>query len=456
MKMKKLTFRRLISILLLAAGAVSLLFGIRSFGGSGIGKPYDARQGVVVVQALVTDGQNIVSGQGTGWAIGTPGQQVEYIVTNGHVVEAAYALPQQSSAYTGEVQVIFSQAENDYVTAEVVYYSAPEEKDLAILKLPAPTDKRAPLSIRPSDDVEIGENAWALGYPGITSQNQQYSTYDPEDATLTQGVISKRNRPNGVEYEAFQIDTYINHGNSGGPLLDEKGNVIGITTSGISYDGVSMEGVNYAIIADELTRILDSEGISYTTADTGSFRIGFVLLPLGILLLAGGAIFLLRGLHGGRTADASDAAGWKAGNAFAAMGKRAGGDSAAEGKRAGGAVGAEAGNSGQASSGRAVLRGVAGKYAGQSFVIPKEGIVIGRDAASCNIIFDAATPGISRRHCRIVCSPAESCFWLTDLGSSYGTFAGGRKLAANTPEKLASGDVFSLCDSANCFSVSLE
>lgn len=445
MKMKKLTFRRLISILLLAAGAVSLLFGIRSFGGSGIGKPYDARQGVVVVQALVTDGQNIVSGQGTGWAIGTPGQQVEYIVTNGHVVEAAYALPQQSSAYTGEVQVIFSQAENDYVTAEVVYYSAPEEKDLAILKLPAPTDKRAPLSIRPSDDVEIGENAWALGYPGITSQNQQYSTYDPEDATLTQGVISKRNRPAGVDYEAFQIDTYINHGNSGGPLLDEKGNVIGITTSGISYDGVSMEGVNYAIIADELTRILDSEGIPYTPADTGSFRSGFVLLPLGILLLAGGAFLLLRGLHGDRAADTSGTAGRKAGSAFAAIGKRAGG-----------AFRTEARNSGQTSLGRAVLRGVAGKYAGQSFVIPKEGIVIGRDAASCNIVFDAATPGISRCHCRIVCSPAENCFWLTDLGSSYGTFAGGRKLAVNMPEKLASGDIFSLCDSANCFSVSLE
>lgn len=445
MKMKKITFRRLISILLLAAGAVSLFFGIRSFGGSGIGKPYDARQGVVVVQALVTDGQNIVSGQGTGWAIGTPGQQVEYIVTNGHVVEAAYALPQQSSAYTGEVQVIFSQAENDYVTAEVVYYSAPEEKDLAILKLPAPTDKRAPLSIRPSDDVEIGENAWALGYPSITSQNQQYSTYDPEDATLTQGVISKRNRPAGVDYEAFQIDTYINHGNSGGPLLDEKGNVIGITTSGISYDGVSMEGVNYAIIADELTRILDSEGIPYTPADTGSFRSGFVLLPLGILLLAGGAFLLLRGLHGDRAADTSGTAGRKAGSAFAAIGKRAGG-----------AFGTEARNSGQTSLGRAVLRGVAGKYAGQSFVIPKEGIVIGRDTASCNIVFDAATPGISRCHCRIVCSPAENCFWLTDLGSSYGTFAGGRKLAVNTPEKLAFGDSFSLCDSANCFSVSLE
>ena len=158
-----------------------------------------------------------------------------------------------------------------------------------------------------------------------------------------------------VEYEAFQIDTYINHGNSGGPLLDEKGNVIGITTSGISYDGVSMEGVNYAIIADELTRILDSEGIPYTPADTGSFRSGFVLLPLGILLLAGGAFLLLRGLHGGRAADTSGTAGRKAGSAFAAIGKRAGG-----------AFGTEARNSGQTSLGRAVLRGVAGKYAGQS------------------------------------------------------------------------------------------
>ena len=66
MKMKKITFRRLISILLLAAGSVSLFFGIRSFGGSGIGKPYDARQGIVLVRAMVS---NAAREQDGPWAL---------------------------------------------------------------------------------------------------------------------------------------------------------------------------------------------------------------------------------------------------------------------------------------------------------------------------------------------------------------------------------------------------
>ena len=52
---------------------------------AGIGKPYDARQGIVLVRAMVSNGQSVTGGQGTGWAVGAPGQQVEYIVTNGHV-----------------------------------------------------------------------------------------------------------------------------------------------------------------------------------------------------------------------------------------------------------------------------------------------------------------------------------------------------------------------------------
>lgn len=106
---------------------------------------------------------------------------------------------------------------------------------------------------------------------------------------------------------------------------------------------------------------------------------------------------------------------------------------------------------------QAILRGMAGSYAGQSFEIPEGGIVLGREASSCNIVFDRNAPGISRRHCRVTYSRAEGCFLLTDLGSTCGTFAGGgKKLAANTPERLNPGDVFCLSDNTNSFAVSLE
>ena len=106
---------------------------------------------------------------------------------------------------------------------------------------------------------------------------------------------------------------------------------------------------------------------------------------------------------------------------------------------------------------RAVLRGVTGKYAGQSFDLLKGKVVIGRDPATCNIVFDKNAPGISGRHCQVAYDQNEDCFIITDLGSSYGTFLGnGKKLTANVAEKMYAGDTFYLCDNANRFVLSKE
>src|SRR5699024_7559377 len=108
-----------------------------------------------------------ICAMGTGFAIGKPGEPVEYIVTNGHVVEYGYMGPKvyAEQVSSAGVQVYFSAAENDYVTAEVVYYSASNEKDIAIIRLPSKTDKREAIPIRDADDVAVGDTAFALGYP---------------------------------------------------------------------------------------------------------------------------------------------------------------------------------------------------------------------------------------------------------------------------------------------------
>ncbi len=156
----------------------------------------------------------------------------------------------------------------------------------------------------------------------------------------------------------------------------------------------------------------------------------YVFLPIGVLALAGGIILLVMSQKNGQGAPASAGAG--ANKASARSGR--------------GSVGK-----------RAVLRGVTGKYAGQSFDLLKGKVVIGRDPAACNIVFDKNAPGISGRHCQVVYDPNEDCFIITDLGSSYGTFLGnGKKLAANVAEKLSAGDTFYLCDNANRFVVSKE
>lgn len=434
MKTKRISSKQLIALVLILIGAVSSIFGITGLTKRSSEDPYESRNGIVMVYATVYDNEgNSEAGMGTGWAIGTPGQPIQYIVTNGHVVNKAYTYPRyDSSLYGGEIDVFFSAAENDYVKAKVVYFSPQEEKDIAILQLPSPTDKRTALTLRDSGDIKIGDTAYALGYPGNSSQRQDFATYDIDDITITRGIISKRTTTSFSTYEAFQMDVSIAPGNSGGPLVDEKGNVIGINVAGAidPNTGLSL-GMNYAIIINELTKILDVERIPYTLSDSGFSLFhgpgSAVLLLLGILLIAAGAFFF-----------------WKERKAAAGTASGASRNPVPSGA---------AGSSGA----HAILRGMTGSYAGQSFDLLKGKVTIGRDPAFCNIVYEKSTPGISSRHCQLSYNPGEGCFVLTDLGSSYGTFLGnGKKLAPNVPEKLYAGDTFFLCDPANRFLVAKE
>ena len=280
----------------------------------------------------------------------------------------------------------------------------------------------------------MSETAYALGYPGDSSIRQTLPAYDLNDVTITKGIISNRISPNWATYEAFQMDVSIAPGNSGGPLVDENGRVIGINASAaIDADtGLSL-GMNYAIITDELTKILDQERIEYTMAGSLSWVpnwFAYVFLPIGILALAGGIVLLAMATQKGSAVLAA-----------AGIGRQQ--KSAANGR----------GPAGK----HAVLRGVTGKYAGQKFDLLKGKVVMGRDPASCNIVFDKNTPGISGRHCQVAYDANEDCFLITDLGSSYGTFLGnGKKLTANVVENLFAGDTFYLCDNANRFVVTKE
>ena len=113
MEAKKLSSKRTLAILLLAIGCVGLVLGVFGLVGEGGMDPYDARNGIAMVYATVYDNQgNSESGSGTGWAVGKPGKPIQYIVTNGHVVEEAYTYPRyDASRFGGEIRVYFSAAE---------------------------------------------------------------------------------------------------------------------------------------------------------------------------------------------------------------------------------------------------------------------------------------------------------------------------------------------------------
>jgi S1-C subfamily serine protease len=131
-----------------------------------------------------------------------------HIITNFHVIQGAQ-----------KVQVSFSG--QDQLPATVV--GKDRSTDVAILKIDAHSRALTPLPLGNSDAVRVGDPVYAIGNPfGLTR-------------TLTTGVVSAVQRqifaPNGVPIDsAIQTDAAINHGNSGGPLIDVGGRVIGVTS----------------------------------------------------------------------------------------------------------------------------------------------------------------------------------------------------------------------------------
>ena len=155
------------------------------------------------------------------------------VITNFHVIQNADA-----------AQVTLADQSN--WKARVV--GVAPDKDLAVLRIDAPSNRLQPIPIGTSKDLQVGQSVFAIGNPfGL-------------DQTLTTGVISALNR----EIESItrrpiqgviQSDAAINPGNSGGPLLDSAGRLIGVNTAIYSPSGASA-GIGFAIPVDIVNRIV--------------------------------------------------------------------------------------------------------------------------------------------------------------------------------------------------------
>lgn len=158
---------------------------------------------------------------GSGFVIDKAG----HIVTNFHVVEGAQ-----------EFHVGFSG--QDPVPATLV--GVDPSTDLAVLKVDAPARALIPLPLGDSDDVAVGDSVVAIGNPfGL-------------DRTITAGIVSAVQRgitaPNGFRIDhVIQTDAAINRGNSGGPLLNARGEVIGVNAQILGAGGEGNVGVGFAI-----------------------------------------------------------------------------------------------------------------------------------------------------------------------------------------------------------------
>src|SRR5215211_428191 len=160
---------------------------------------------------------------GSGFVIDTDG----HILTNAHVVEGAT-----------KIEVTLGRSDTSQPIGAQVVGKDPST-DVALLKVDAPADELHPLQLGNSADLQVGDPVVAIGNPfGL-------------DRTVTSGIVSALQReiqsPNGFPIDkVIQTDAAINKGNSGGPLIDADGRVIGVNSQIESESGGNV-GIGFAI-----------------------------------------------------------------------------------------------------------------------------------------------------------------------------------------------------------------
>ena len=176
--------------------------------------------------------------QGSGVIIREDG----YILTNNHVVNSSSTSSFYSIEEASKITVTLYNDDTQY-EAEIV--GTDEQTDLAVIKIDK--DDLTAATLGDSDSVQVGEFCMAIGNPlGLGT-------------TVRDGIVSAVNREvtdeDGNSYTAIQTNAAINSGNSGGALVNSKGEVIGINTLKVSGDGV--EGVGFAIPINDTTDVTD-------------------------------------------------------------------------------------------------------------------------------------------------------------------------------------------------------
>lgn len=389
----------------------------------------DAQQSVVFITRNMSPDEPEADGEvgwmetGSGFAIGTLNQSVEFIVTNAHVITSS-----DGQYNTSDLVVWFSVMANDFMIPEV--YAIDHGRDLAVLRLPEKTDKRSAVPLN-TDLAPNAETVYALGYPDYSNVSQDYKTMSTKDLTVTKGIISKQFRfeNNQRGYEAYQHDAAISFGNSGGPLVNSNGEVIGVNTWVVS-SGVA-EGSN-ALTAKELATFLNSNGVSYSTGaaavsdpvdnvpvepEKKEFPTTIVVIAVAAVVVAAAVVVVIVMMSKKKKSPAP----------------------------------AQYNGAPAASPNGAVITGMKGIMANRTFNV-NGSVTLGRNAQNCNVAYPVDAKGVSGIHCQI--RQANGGYELIDCGSSNGTYLGnGQKLIPNVPVFLPNGSYFYLGSAEQLFQI---
>ena len=186
-----------------------------------------------VVEITVSTTSSPLGGQGQAQGSGFVYDGAGHVATNEHVVEGA-----------NQISVRFWNG----ATYRATVVGTDPSTDVAVLKVDAPTSMLHPISVGDSSAVQVGQTVVAIGSP-----------YGLEE-TVTEGIVSALHRemtaPNNFTIsDSIQTDAAINHGNSGGPLLNLSGQVIGINSQ-IKSDTGENTGIGFAVPSNTVKSIV--------------------------------------------------------------------------------------------------------------------------------------------------------------------------------------------------------
>ena len=253
--------------------------------------------GVVTVYALFSTHPNGGASQGSGFVVSPQG----YVLTNSHVITNAGGDTAGSDARAAQ-QVFVEFQDGERVPAQVVGFDLFD--DVGVLRVEPGRHRLVPLPLGDSASVVVGEPVAAIGSP-FGAEN-----------SLAVGVVSATERSISAltsDYrlvDAIQTDAPINRGNSGGPLLDARGRVIGINAQIRSSSG-NAEGVGFAVPINSAKRSLEQlietgrVAYAYVGISTDNLtpalarRLGYPVSHGAIIVDVTGAPARAAGLRGG-------------------------------------------------------------------------------------------------------------------------------------------------------------
>lgn len=474
----------------------------------------DAGNGVVRVYSYNKDGRGATA---TGFVIAREGD-VNYIITNSHAV--TYVLNNGGFYMRDYVTIVDENYNNGLIDVpldKITFFGGHEGNKLDLVMLEVEDSRLSEHSVLPlrrTDELSIGESVYSFGFPGVADDyivGGDDLPSKPENLSLTSGIISKLNviftETEESENEiVIQHTATINHGNSGGPLLDKTGAVIGVNTWMITEAGPYYSGISDYIIdnaANMNINITVYEGTEGTPAEETTTVTSTTPPPassepepspvttspyddptdVGNGLLIGIIVFVLLAIAAAIIAavvSANKKAEKPQEETEPRRDLRAQADvfvpksdvtevimhpSRSDSRQDDTAdyrtmpVNAPKTQSGYTPPApppprKTIVKGTAGTFSGRDFVLEDNSVLTFGRRPQNSVCFPAGTEGVSGDHCEL--HKKGNFVAVIDKKSSYGTTVNKKRIAPNTEVRLNDGDLIELGSEKQAFTISTK